>query len=273
MDFGCGGGGLAAALAARHPRVEFVGYDVNGGFPSAGPNLTFSKALPDGRFDLVILSHVLEHAVDPCAMIADITSRYAPKAVYTEVPNPEGYRRVDQPQFLYYIDRLHINHFGLKALLKLMGEACRLAEYGRYDMPYELGPLYPCQYALFTFAGDGGRDIETAIGAYRADQSDKVRATKAALQDRAFYVYGFGDNFFRNRSLGGPLSGLDGTILGIIDRNIGQYRDLLPAGWKAVHPDDLGELNGALIVCAVTQSGGLGALFQTLCPDSEVIYL
>src|SRR6202044_1136533 len=105
------------------------------------------------------------------------------------------------------------------------------------------------------------------------DQARAAAPLKAQIGDRRFYVYGFGDNFFRNRSPGGPLAGLEANLLGVIDRSIEALRGELPDGWAAVHPDDLAAINGELIVCTVTQSGGLGALFAAACPGSEVIYL
>jgi SAM-dependent methyltransferase len=267
LDFGCGGGGLLAALSARHPDVAFVGFDVNGGFPADAPNLTFTQALPDDIFDLVILSHVLEHATDPRGML----ERLKPRArnLYIETPCPENYAAVEQPQYLYYIDRLHINHFGYRSLLKAMGSEFCLLEYGRYSMPYDLGPSYPCQYGLFAAAPDP-TPVQTAIAEYLREQAAKFAPVKAGLQNCRFYVYGFGDNLLRSRSPGGPLHGLDAQILGVIDRDIEAYRDLLPAGWKAVHPEDIAALNGQMIVCAVTQSAKLGEFLKARCPNSEV---
>lgn len=273
MDFGCGGGGLVAALALRHPDVEFVGYDVNSGLPPGGGNVSFTQAWPHGPFGLVILSHVLEHQADPRSNIEEINSRYRPDHIYIEVPSPENYRRVPQPQYSYYIDRLHINHFGLRSLLKAVGEDYGLIEYGHYQMPYDLGPLYPCQYALFGAVRDGVHDVGGAIAAYLTDQNRKAVETKGVLKDRQFYVYGFGDNFFRSRSVGGPLFGLDENILGIIDRNIEHYQDLVPSGWKRVRSEDIDALDGEFIVCAITQSSNLDAFFKSRCPKSKIIYI
>ncbi len=273
MDFGCGQGGLLSALAARHPDVQFVGYDVNGGFPPGAGNLSFTQVQPASGVDLVILSHVLEHAPDPIGMIKDIRSTLDPRHLYVETPYAEGYRETPQPQYLYYIDRLHINHFGLRSLTKALGNRYRVREYGVYEMPYDLGPLYPCQYALFAAVRDGQSDVKGAITGYIDDQAEAFAAIRAHLKTRSFYVYGFGDNFFRSRSPGGPLAGLEARILGVIDRDIEAFKDLLPQGCKPVHPDAMAMVNGALIVCAVTQSGSLGAFMKTACPDSEILYL
>jgi SAM-dependent methyltransferase len=270
LDFGCGGGGLLAALAARHPDVVFVGFDVNGCFPADAPNLAFTQTMPDDIFDLVILSHVLEHATDPRGMLEGLKPRA--RNLYVETPCPENYTAVNQPQYLYYIDRLHINHFGYRSLLKAMGSDFCLLEYGRYNMPYDVGPSFPCQYAVFAAAPDP-TPVQTAITEYLREQAAGFAAVKAGLQNRRFYVYGFGDNLFRSRSPGGSLHGLDAQVLGVIDRDVEAYRDLLPAGWKAVHPDDIAALNGEMIVCAVTQSTGLDEFLKARCPNSEVWFV
>jgi SAM-dependent methyltransferase len=271
LDFGCGGGGLVSELAARHVDVDFVGYDVNGDFPPGSRNLCFNQNLPEDAFDLVILSHVLEHATDPVGLVLDIKSRLHPSLLYIEVPDPHDYISRGQPQHLYYVDRLHINHFSLQALTRAVGGGDALVEYGKYDMPYELGPVFPCQYALFAMAH---RDVAGSLMDYVADQARKALALSTQLEHRRFFIYGFGDNFFRNRLSGGPLAGLEANILGIIDRDIeALLSSELLEDWTALHPDNLASVNGELIICTVTQSGGLDALFAALCPDSEIIYL
>ena len=270
LDFGCGGGGLTSELAARHPDVAFVGHDVNGNFPSGSGNLLFTQALPEGPFDLVILSHVLEHTPDPAGTVRHIQSMLKPDYQYIEVPDPRGYVSRDQPQHLYYVDRLHINHFGLKSLTRVAGDDYGLIEYGEYDMPYEVGPIYPSQFALFAVAP---RSVAASLKDYLAEQNRTALGVRTRIEHRRFYVYGFGDNFFRNRAPGGPLAGLEANILGVIDRGIEALRAEIPEGWAAVHPDDMASLNGQLIVCTVTQASGLSDDFAAVCPDSEVIYL
>jgi len=270
LDFGCGGGGLVSDLAARHSDVDFVGYDVNGDFPLGSGNLAFTQSLPEDSFDLVILSHVLEHATDPVGLVLDIKSRLQPSLLYLETPDPHGYISRGQPQYLFYIDRLHINHFGLGSLTRTVGDGYGLVEYGQYDMPYELGPVFPCQYALFAAAR---RDVEGLLMDYLADQDRMAAPLRTQIENRQFYIYGFGDNFFRNCLSGGPLAGLEANILGVIDRDIEALEPELLEGWVALHPDNLAAVNGELILCTVTQSGGLDALFASLCPDSQVIHI
>ncbi len=52
LDYGCGKGALISALSARYPGIEFLGFD---------PAVPGRETLPQGRFDLVINTDVLEH--------------------------------------------------------------------------------------------------------------------------------------------------------------------------------------------------------------------
>ena len=72
LDIGCGGGFVARAIATARPAASITGIDMDPAkiaIAEAGanpPNLRFAtgdatKGLPDGRFDVVVLSNVLEH--------------------------------------------------------------------------------------------------------------------------------------------------------------------------------------------------------------------
>jgi len=67
-------------------------------------------------YDLIIFSHVAEHLVD-----FGIFSRFSEMLesggkLYVEVPDMLRYGEFRRRSFLYYFDRLHINHFSPQAL-------------------------------------------------------------------------------------------------------------------------------------------------------------
>jgi SAM-dependent methyltransferase len=239
LDFGCGGGGLLHVLAERFPQVQFLGFDVNADFPSDLPNLRFSNQFPDAGHDLVILSHVVEHMVDidQIRNLFDLVGEGG--LVHIEVPDPKLYASFPQPHFGYYVDRLHINHFSQRALLKIAPQ---------------------------------GFDV-VAGGTYLRSEARNWADLHAQLRDRRFFVYGFGDNFHRSLAAEGPLHGLEGNILAVIDRNAATLSRAGPARFRFVEPGQTAEIDGALVVCTVSQFSNLADFFRRTYPNSEIRYL
>jgi SAM-dependent methyltransferase len=95
-EVGCGDGALLAELGARGLSGELHGFEVSEeaariarsrGVPGLAEVTVYDGArLPaaDGAFDLVVLSHVLEHVPDPVALLREC-ARVA-RAVIVEVP-------------------------------------------------------------------------------------------------------------------------------------------------------------------------------------------
>lgn len=97
IDIGCGRGIVARAVARARPTASVLGVDIdarNVAAAQAGdnpPNLRFlagdaTKALPEGRFDVVILSNVLEHIDARPAFLRDILAATGAHAVLIRVP-------------------------------------------------------------------------------------------------------------------------------------------------------------------------------------------
>ena len=77
------------------------------------------------KFDLVILSHVLEHVVNPVAFLKKIRSHLADEGLlYIEVPSLEG---VLDGKYYYdlarYFQNAHVSHFSSDSLENVMGIA------------------------------------------------------------------------------------------------------------------------------------------------------
>lgn len=97
LDIGCGYGAVARSIATRVPGSVVVGVEMDPGRLAqarAGvvpPNLSFveadaTKKLPDGPWDTVVLSNVLEHIEDRVAFLASIVKLAQPKQVLIRVP-------------------------------------------------------------------------------------------------------------------------------------------------------------------------------------------
>jgi SAM-dependent methyltransferase len=97
LDVGCGYGAVARDIALAHPGCRVVGIDQDAGRlaqarAAANPaNLEFvagdaTLAVPDGRWDVVVLSNVLEHIDDRVAFLRALRSTTGAGRILLRVP-------------------------------------------------------------------------------------------------------------------------------------------------------------------------------------------
>jgi 2-polyprenyl-3-methyl-5-hydroxy-6-metoxy-1,4-benzoquinol methylase len=221
LDFGCGEGWLLAELASQFRSSLFWGVDPSPAAKSGShkaealglSNLIIDREAPSGTsYDLVIASHVLEHLID-FDLINFWNSALADDALlYIEVPNSLVYSNYERMEFLYYFDRLHVNHFTPQSLAFL------LAQHGfgyvgqlEYDFPYRDGRQYPALGMLFRKGGVvvslSSANILEAAMRYTSAEQQRARAFQEQLKKfDGVLVWGAGDNFYRSSENGGPLS-------------------------------------------------------------------
>lgn len=106
LDAGCGGGYLLRQIAAARPEIELHGLDVWESLSGDAPYTYHQghvEALPfaEGRFDVVVSSHTLEHIVPLGAAVREL-KRVAAQRVLVVVPCQRKYR--------YTLDE-HVNFF------------------------------------------------------------------------------------------------------------------------------------------------------------------
>lgn len=265
LDFGCGEGRLLQALARRFPAAALYGYDVADFLP-ASTGIRPLRTIDDlvERFDVIVLSHVAEHLVR-FDVIDTLRRLLALRGLlYLEVPNPARYTACPRREFLYYIDRLHINHFSMRAMRRLVGRSgLEVRATGTHRFAYRDGH-YPSMYCI---ASDfvPGRDevpveevdegpLDAVYLAYRADERRRALELRSRLLAEAVspgvLVYGGGDNFCRARGAGGPLEAV--PLLAVMDRRAPSLtsRD----GIRFSLPDDaLARYPEASVVVTVSQ--------------------
>jgi hypothetical protein len=219
----------------------------------------------------VILSHVVEHMadIDQITALFDLVGDGG--LVHIETPDPKLYASFPQPHFGYYVDRLHINHFSQRSILKVAPQGFDVVAGGTYRMPYALGEFYPAQYVVLRNR-QAEQAVPNAIEAYLGAEAPRWADIHARLRDQKFFVYGFGDNCHRNLAPGGPLAGLEDKVIAVIDRNAKALSAAGDARFRFVDPT-AAEIDGQPIVCTVSQFSDLGAFFRQTYPRSEVIYL
>lgn len=95
-DLGCGGGGFAARMKEYGFRVVGVEVDTAAAVHTTGSGVELHvgtaerlpEALGDRRFDLVVMSHVLEHCLDPVRALENAAGLVRPGGYFVcEVPN------------------------------------------------------------------------------------------------------------------------------------------------------------------------------------------
>lgn len=225
LDYGCGGASLLLELCTAFPSSSFFGCDPGTAAKDAIDRartlglinmsiIDMKDSSGHGPYDLVIASHVIEHLLDLdiLGLLGTLLSKDG--ILYLEVPNALRYGSYQRLEFLYYFDRLHVNHFTPQSLCRLAaGYGFGYIRHFEYDVPYRDGAAYRVLGMLFTKGGKGVQvdspDVLDSVRAYV--RGEKARAMALSEQLSAFdgvLVWGAGDNFYRSAGNGGPLSSL-----------------------------------------------------------------
>jgi SAM-dependent methyltransferase len=250
LDIGCGNGGLLDALEARGFR-QLAGVD-----PATGCVERLRRkgrrawrgtvsALPPaaGEFDLVILSHVLEHLLDVRGALGETRTRVAPGGMlYIETPDASRYASRAFVPF-YFFDSEHINHFDGASLGGLAGQ-CGYEVIGRADaeLMVEGSLAYPVTRALMALTPAAPVRV-AKFTALRQAVEDYVGESNRRVQDgalaglvgsgRPLALWGAGS--YAQRLLArAPLS--QAKFVAVVDRDSSK-QGLLFAGCRVAAPE------------------------------------
>lgn len=287
LDIGCGTGKLLCKLADHLPNASLFGHDVANYLPRH-PRVAFVEAMDVNgpRYDVIILSHVLEHLVT-FSLLQMLDAVLAPGgSIYIETPNPFEYRTCVRREFMYYFDRLHVNHFSDRSTRRLLGRyGFEVRHHGTHRFLYRDGH-YPAAWwiagrgadAAQSMAFDQVVDEESLASVYRAYRDDEGRRAAAvrgrireAAGDEGVLVYGAGDNFHRARWPDGPLA--DVRVVALLDRNADGLSPI--AGLPLESPErGLQRHSGRPVVVSVSQeSEAITASIHRLSPDRLLLFV
>lgn len=167
--------------------------------------------------------------------------------LYVEVPNALNYDAYQRLEFLYYFDRLHVNHFSPLSLARLMdATGFGYVKHFEYAFPYWDGGEYPALGMLFRKGGNaadlGSPNLLDRTNRYIVQEKERAKVVASQLDSfEGILVWGVGDNFYRSLENGGPLSGLRDMVL--LDRRsqeitIGnrKYQTIDPRSGIRKHP-------------------------------------
>jgi len=130
LEVGCGAGGILSRFLDVD--CDVLGLDFNEDYLEEGrkyniplKNGSLEKLGDDEKFDLIILSHVLEHIVDPSTFLEKLAQHLEGGGlIYIEVPSLDNVRNGDYNyDLLYYFQNAHTVHFTTRSLTLLCKKA------------------------------------------------------------------------------------------------------------------------------------------------------
>lgn len=208
LDIGCATGGLLHELQLLGFK-QLVGVDPSAACVQYGRDqfeLEMHQGtladLPDiGQFDLVIVSHVLEHVERVGEAIGSIASVLAPAGrVYVEVPDPMRYRELLVAPFQDFSTE-HINHFSDRALSNIAAvHGLSVEAGGALTIEATEGVPYPARWQLWQegqtpSAPQFDHALAGELGLYVNESAEMLAEQNGALTavlDQPVIVWGTG---------------------------------------------------------------------------------
>lgn len=157
LDVGCGSGKFLRAL--KQSGWEVAGLELNDDTATGARNIqgllveTSLDAFSDASFDLITITHVLEHSRDPQQMLAACLRLLKPGGVIAvAVPNIESWQARVTRAYWFHLDLpRHLWHFSEKWLAKeLAGHGFELIAVRRLDLAQN---IFGWLQSLFNMAG------------------------------------------------------------------------------------------------------------------------
>lgn len=247
-DIGCANGGVLEALRERGFK-NLTGIDPAPGCVSRLRARGFSAwqgtlarlHAEAGPFDVVLLSHVLEHVLDPRAALRALHDRLSPGAQLC-IETPDAARYAGRPFVpFYFFDAEHINHFDVASLADLGArEGYALRARLQAELVVEGGKRYPVARVLLaradrSSAAGNHRALAEAVQAYveesRRHGGDAALAALVA-SGRTLALWGAGSQ--AQRLMGGALA--SAKFAAVVDRDRNK-QGLLFAGCRVAAPE------------------------------------
>jgi SAM-dependent methyltransferase len=175
LDVGCGMGGMLVAFAFEG--CEVVGFDYGADYTAKGRRLGldirtggFETIAAEKPFDLIMMSHVLEHAADPIGFAKCAADALAENGqCYIEVPGIFNIRNGYDGDILTYLQNAHQWHFTAATLQAVLARAGLQVEAGDESIWCLSRPAKP----LETKVRDGER-VHSEIEELEAHRLEEV---------------------------------------------------------------------------------------------------
>lgn len=232
LDVGCGNGSLLRVASRLLPRWQLAGYDLDDRHEDDVPGDFSSGDISDicDRFDIITLSHVLEHIPEPVPFLKTLSGLLTPGGVIVaQVPDLDA-----NPFDLMVVD--HASHFTLETLdgtLARAGLATTILDSGW--VPKELTAVVrpePSVTSFVHYETEDGQRVEGALTWLRhvADEAQELATTRYR-----FAVFG---TSIAGVWLYGALHVAGVTITSFVDEDTSRIGRML-FGCPVVHPADV----------------------------------
>jgi len=281
LDVGCAQGGLLSELE-RHSYENAMGMDLSQSCVDAcrAKNLmAFNGSLdnpPTGKYDLIILSHVLEHVWNVPATLKWIQSSLKPIGkVYIEVPNAMEYENYLVCPFQDF-NREHINHFSATHFIMVLNyngfqkEASGLRE---LSIP---GGKYPAMWSIFSLGDNpwttkiSNNLLKDSIQRYIEKSKELMHIIdlklRPKLEGRNIAIWGYGE-FSQQLFLTDAVQ--SAKIIQVIDKDPSKQGKLFH-GISVESPDKL-QQDIPVLVTSMLNSSAICRDIQKLNRDNPII--
>jgi SAM-dependent methyltransferase len=291
LDIGCASGGLLDVLRRRGFRslhgvdaapacveqVRRMGLDATRAVLSQ-----LSSAGIKRPFDVIVVSHVLEHVVDLSGLMASVKKLLAPDGlIYAETPDAARYADFPFVPF-YFFDSEHINHFDT-IRLDALGSAFGFHTQAAGTVELAVGPnvSYPaCWVWMRLGTGDkspakpANSQLAAAVERYIEDcrraesfpQLERLAATGTPV-----IIWGAGS--FAQRLFGGSRI-QDCKVIAVVDRDINK-QGLNFAGFVVQSPEAAltGHPDATVVIVAAIHGPAIAAEVASSWPNAKTLLL
>jgi SAM-dependent methyltransferase len=186
LEVGCGDGALLCELYNRGFGGHFAGVEITAAAVAIARQRSqidsvelydgLHLPVPDGTYDLAILSHVLEHVPDPPALLAEVAR--ASRAVLIEVPLEENISAKRAPKRDHAKEVGHLQRLSRSAARQIVARA-------GLSILCEVEDPLPLEVHRFFATGRQGRAMATLKWAVRGS----LHGLSPALARRLFTVH------------------------------------------------------------------------------------
>lgn len=225
----------------------------------------------EGKFDVIVMRHIIEHLYDPKACIENAIKWLKPTGkILIEVPNVQLYPKTS-PFPGYFVEDYHINHFSLNSLANMMNEYQLIAHEASEV-------IYPTLRTLFKIDKEVAREIcyepNDIIAIERmfnvpTEEGKRLLSNIEKIKDDEIAIWGTSVHVHRLLTY---TKLKDCNIQYFVDRSVDiQGKKIM--GKVIQSPDKLKDFKGTIVISGKTSKNAILKEIQRLGYNNKVVCL